>query len=135
MTAAKQLINAPPIPAVLYPARAERLTAIAPGVDCAMAAMSINSSSVKQRFFTTKNRRTMGTTTYPPPKVKALINRFVTKSHPYNFILCLTRIPPTATWPKGCPIAFPSVFPSISLVLQSVKCYNFIYPIYFIHVR
>lgn len=62
MTAAEQLINAPAIPATLYPAKAERLTAIAPGVDCATAAILINSSSVKYCFFITKKRRTIGTT-------------------------------------------------------------------------
>ena len=63
MTAAKQLIIAPTIPAALNPAKAERLMAIAPGVDCATAAIFIKSSSEKYCFLTTKNRRTIGTTT------------------------------------------------------------------------
>ena len=62
MTAAIQLMEAPTIPATLYPAKAERLIAIAPGVDCATAAILTKSSSLKQCFLATKKRRTIGTT-------------------------------------------------------------------------
>ena len=52
--AAIQLRTAPPRPAVRKPASAERLMAIAPGVDCATAAMLTSSSSVKHRLRSTK---------------------------------------------------------------------------------
>lgn len=43
----RQLMRRPPHPAVRYPARADRLMAMAPGVDWEMADMSNSSSSEK----------------------------------------------------------------------------------------
>ena len=83
------LMTSPTIPAARYPAREAILTAIAPGVDWAMAAMRISSSSSNRCFFSTKYFLIMGTTTYPPPKVKALINRLIQASHSHSFIFSL----------------------------------------------
>ena len=52
-TAATQLISTPGIPATRYPARADRLMAMAPGVDWATAAIFSSSSSVNKCFFHT----------------------------------------------------------------------------------
>ena len=49
-----RLRRPPPGPAVRKPASAERLMAIAPGEDCATAAMLTSSSSVKHRLRSTK---------------------------------------------------------------------------------
>ena len=62
MMAPRQLQMTPAMPAVRCPASAERLTAMAPGVDCAMAAMERSSSLENSRFFQTKYLLIIGTT-------------------------------------------------------------------------
>jgi hypothetical protein len=58
---------------------------MAPGDDCATAAMSISSSSPKSPFSSTKYRRIIGSTTYPPPNEKLLTSTSVLNSHDKSF--------------------------------------------------
>lgn len=60
---------------------------MAPGEDWAMAAMSSSSSSLNSPFFSTNALRTMGSTTYPPPKVNALMYRFTPNSQSIRFVV------------------------------------------------
>ena len=55
--------RAPGTPAIRYPTRMEAFTAMAPGVDWAMAVKSIISPSSIQRSFSTKVFRIRGTMT------------------------------------------------------------------------
>ena len=73
MIVAMTEVSMPAKPPTRQPTRLAAFTAIAPGEDCAMAAISSISSSVIQCSSSTNLRFIRVTMTNPPPKVKALM--------------------------------------------------------------
>ena len=93
-TPARQLTTLPATPATRYPAKAARFMAMAPGADWPTAAIPSRSSSVKHCRRVTKYFRIMGTTTYPPPKAKALMSRLTPNSHRQSRAFFMEAVPP-----------------------------------------